>query len=96
MNKGELVKKTKEILNLSSERAAADVIDGFTKVMLEVLSSGEEISLSGFGKFVTSIRDEHKCRNPKTGEEVVVPKKRVLHFKPSISAKQRINENINK
>lgn len=96
MTKSELVKKTKEIMNLRSDKAATEVVDGFTKVLMELISSGEEISLGGLGKFTPTVKAERKCRNPKTGEEVVVPEKKSFKFKPSTTIKRMMNESVNK
>lgn len=83
MKKPELVKKIQEALNLRSQKEASDVLEGVTKVLIEALKAGEEVTLSDFGKFKSVTRAARECRNPKTGEAVKVPECTTVKFKPS-------------
>jgi integration host factor subunit alpha len=55
------------------------------------IERGEAVKLSGFGAFVVRRKGQRIGRNPKTGKEAVVSPRRVVAFKPSEIAKQRIN-----
>lgn len=92
MTKQELSKKLKEALNLNSEKAGAEVIDKFTAVLLEAAKAGDEVTLGGFGKFVTVTKPARTCRNPKTGEMMEVPEKKAVKFKPAGNLKKVVNE----
>lgn len=60
--------------------------------ILEALNKGDKVELRGFGSFRTRHRKERKGRNPKTGEEIKVPAKRVVYFKPGKELKELINK----
>lgn len=55
------------------------------------LNQGEKIELRGFGSFRVRERNSRKGRNPKTGEAVDIPAKRVAYFKPGKELKELIN-----
>ena len=55
------------------------------------LASGGRVELRGFGAFSTRSRDARKGRNPRTGDAVDVPGKRVPYFKPCKEMRARLN-----
>ena len=55
------------------------------------LADGGRVELRGFGAFTTRSRGGHTGRNPRTGAAVVVPAKRVPHFKPGKEMRVRLN-----
>lgn len=55
------------------------------------LAEGGRVELRGFGAFSTRQRAERKGRNPRTGEAVDVPAKRVPYFKPGKEMRERLN-----
>ena len=55
------------------------------------LAEGGRVELRGFGAFSTRGRDARMCRNPRTGEAVDVPAKRVPYFKPGKEMRERLN-----
>lgn len=61
------------------------------QAMSSALASGDRIEVRGFGSFSLYIRNPRTGRNPKTGESVHVPAKRVLHFKPGKKLRGDIN-----
>lgn len=92
MLKGDLVKKVKEALSLSSDKAANEALDKFVNVLIEAAKAGEEVTLNGFGKFTQITKPARKCRNPKTGETIDVPEKKVVKFKLANTLKNGMNE----
>lgn len=80
MNKNELaLQMTKSTGGTKSE--ALKVIDALVKVVAEELKKKEgKLTLVGFGTFKTIVKKEKKGRNPRTGKEIVIPKKRVVKF----------------
>ena len=66
------------------------------EIMLEEikkpLTSGEDVMISGFGKFCVKEKKERKGRNPATGDDLMLPPRRVVTFKCS----QRLREKISK
>ena len=67
---------------------AADV---FFDEITQRLAKGGRVELRGFGAFSTRERDARKGRNPRTGETVDVPGKRVPYFKPGKEMRARLN-----
>lgn len=67
-----------------------------TKVILEAigaaLEEGGRIEIRGFGSFSTVVRSARIGRNPKTGQRVEVPARRVLHFKPGLELRKRVDK----
>ena len=61
---------------------ALDVVMVLTEEIIEALVRGEKVELRGFGSFRVRQRGPRTGRNPKTGESVEVPPKRIPYFKP--------------
>lgn len=67
------------------------VVDIFFDEIAQRLAEGGRVELRGFGAFSTRERDARKGRNPRTGEAVDVPAKRVPYFKTGKEIRQRLN-----
>jgi integration host factor subunit beta len=91
MIKADLVNKLAEEMNISKQEAETGV-NLFFKAIKDAIQRGEEIELRGFGSFRFRQRDARSGRNPRTGEPVKVPPKKVLYFKPSKILKNMINK----
>ena len=91
MIKADLVNKLAEEMNISKQEAETGV-NLFFKAIKDAIQRGEEIELRGFGSFRFRQRDARSGRNPRTGEPVQVPPKKVLYFKPSKILKNMINK----
>ncbi len=59
--------------------------------IVEALTSGEKVELRGFGSFHHRERNPRQSRNPKTGQKVQVPAKKVAYFRPGKGLKELIN-----
>lgn len=67
------------------------VVDIFFDEIAQRLSEGGRVELRGFGAFSTRERGARQGRNPRTGEAVAVPNKRVPYFKPGKDMRERLN-----
>ena len=67
------------------------VVDIFFDEISEKLAKGGRVELRGFGAFSTREREARQGRNPRTGETVSVPGKKVPYFKPGKEMRQRLN-----
>jgi integration host factor subunit beta len=67
------------------------IVDIFFDEIAERLANGGRVELRGFGAFSTREREARKGRNPRTGESVEVPGKRVPYFKPGKEMRARLN-----
>ena len=90
MIKADLINKIAREMNLSRQEAELGV-NLFFETIKDAILRGEEIELRGFGSFRFRERGPRLGRNPRTGESVKVPPKKVLYFKPSKLLKNLIN-----
>ena len=70
---------------------ASDYVNEVLELMKETLEEGEEIKVSGFGKFEVRHKGERMGRNPRTGDEILIPERKVLRFKVSQVLKDELN-----
>jgi integration host factor subunit beta len=82
-----LAKENPELRIEDVERA----VDTFFDEVAESLAEGGRVELRGFGAFSTRQREARKGRNPRTGDTVDVPEKRVPYFKPGKEMRARLN-----
>ena len=73
-------------------REAKAIVDNLFDVMKESLQKGERIEIRGFGSFVMRQYGSYKGRNPKTGEIVDVPPKKIPHFKVGKELRDLVNK----
>jgi len=67
------------------------VVDIFFDEIAQRLADGGRVELRGFGAFSTRAREARTGRNPRTGEAVAVPEKRVPYFKAGKEIRERLN-----
>ena len=90
MNKAELITKVsaKERIPLKVSKV---IVDTLFDAMMESLKKGEHIEIRGFGSFTVRNYKSYKGRNPKTGQIVDVPPKKLPHFKVGKELKEMVN-----
>src|ERR1700741_2069951 len=91
MTKAELVDEVARVVQLTKKQAETIVNIVFDSIV-ESLRAGEKIELRGFGSFRLRSRKSRTGRNPKTGEKVEVPSKKIPYFKPGKELKELINK----
>lgn len=87
MTKAELVEEVARAAELN-KRDAEVIVETVFDSIIGALHKGEKVELRGFGSFRTRERGPRRGRNPKTGEPVDVPAKRVPYFKPGKELKE--------
>jgi integration host factor subunit beta len=90
MTKAELVEEVSRVSDLTKKHSEV-IVDTVFQSIIDALHRGEKIELRGFGSFRLRKREPRKGRNPKTGDKVDVPPKRVPYFKPGKELKDLIN-----
>ena len=90
MTKAELVDEVSRDSDLNKKDAEV-LVQTVLDSIVDSLNSGEKVELRGFGSFRLRERASRQGRNPKTGEKVFVPAKRVPYFKPGKELKTLIN-----
>lgn len=94
VTKSELIARLAEhypqLVLKDAEFAVKTILDA----MARTLAAGQRIEIRGFGSFALSHRPPRVGRNPKSGETVMVPGKRVPHFKPGKELRERVDAGL--
>jgi integration host factor subunit beta len=90
MTKAQLIDEVARVADLSRKHAEL-IVDIFFQSIVNALERGEKIELRGFGSFRIRKRNARQGRNPKTGDQVSVPAKRIPYFKPGRELKELLN-----
>lgn len=91
MNKSELITKVSEVSGVS-ESEVGKVVNSLTAVIKDTLIAGDKVKLVGFGNFEVVNRAARKCRNPRTGEEVMSKPSKSAKFYPGGPLKDALNQ----
>lgn len=89
MNKGELVDQIAQKTDVTKKQADT-IVTAMVETIVEAVSTGEKISLIGFGNFEARTRQAREGRNPKTGEKMQIAATRIPAFAPGKLFKQRV------
>lgn len=76
------------------KKKAAQLLESLLKLMAETLEGGEDVLISGFGKFCVKQKDARKGRNPATGEDLMLGSRRVITFKCSPILRSKVNAGV--
>ena len=90
MTKADLIDDVSRNSSLSKKDAEV-IVQTVLDSIVDSLKTGEKVELRGFGSFRLRDRASREGRNPKTGERVFVPAKKVPYFKPGKELKELIN-----
>ena len=91
MTKSELIARLAERYPQLVSKDAEFAVRTILECMSRALAEGHRIEIRGFGSFALSHRPPRVGRNPKSGERVEVPGKRVPHFKPGKDLRERVD-----
>ena len=91
MTKSELILKITSKNSYLYHKDVYKIIDTLFNCVTKELKDGDRIELRGFGTFTTKMRNARIGRNPKTGDPVAIPQKKMPFFKMGKSMKERIN-----
>jgi integration host factor subunit beta len=91
MTKADLVERIASRVELS-KKDSETVVNTVFHCIVDALAQGDKVELRGFGSFRTRKRNPRIGRNPKTGDKVEVPAKKVPFFKPGKNLKKLVNE----
>jgi integration host factor subunit alpha len=72
-------------------KQSTDTVETIISTMKDTLATGENVLVSGFGKFCVKEKAERKGRNPATGEDLMQPARKVVTFRCSGKMRERIN-----
>jgi integration host factor subunit alpha len=72
---------------------AREALETVLTIIKNSLANGDDVLISGFGKFNVKDKSARKGRNPKTGESMILEGRKVVTFKPSVKLRQKVNNN---
>ena len=74
------------------KKDSAELLETALQLIKHTLESGEDVKISGFGKFSLKTKRPRRGRNPQTGESLVLAGRRILSFKASHVLKESVNK----
>ena len=74
-----------------TQQKALETIEILLKLIKQSLESGEDVMISGFGKFCVKNKKKQKVRNPATGKDLILAPRKVVTFKWSGKLKEKLN-----
>jgi len=93
LTKQDLVEMIYSELNLS-KKESVNVLESIFKIIKDELTAGNDVMISGFGKWSVRNKRARKGRNPKTGEEMMIEARKVVTFKSSKTIKVKVSEGM--
>ena len=90
MNKAQLIDSMASMTGLTKADTER-TLEAFVQSVTKSIQKNEEVKLVGFGTFSVSDRKERAGRNPQTGEEIVIPARKVPVFRPGKELKSSVN-----
>ena len=90
LTKKDVVEMVYSELGISKIESTA-LIESFFEIIKDELAKGNDIMVSGFGKWTVKSKRERKGRNPQTGEDITIAARKVVTFKPSVVLRNNVN-----
>ena len=90
LTKARIVEAVAEEIGFAKNRAS-DIIEIAIEVIKNSLESGQDVLISGFGKFCVKEKNQRRGRNPATGQSMMLRPRRVVTFKCSGKLRNKIN-----
>jgi len=90
LTKNDIVEQIQDQLGFLKNQSR-DITESLLEIMKSAMESGDDVLVSGFGKFCVKEKAERKGRNPATGEEAILPARRVVTFKCSGKLREKVN-----
>lgn len=90
LTKSEIIDSVQEETGLPRKRCD-ELVEDLLELIKGTLENGEDLMISGFGKFCVKEKNERKGRNPATGDDLMLSRRRVITFKCSQSLREKIN-----
>ena len=90
LSKADIVKDIQLKTGFTRNQSVA-FVETLLELIKKTLESGEDVMISGFGKFCVNSKKERRGRNPATGSEMMLDARRVVTFKPSGKLREKVN-----
>jgi len=92
LTKSQLIESVQQRLDLP-RKACSDLVESLLEIIKQTLADGEDLLISGFGKFCVKEKQERRGRNPQTGENLMLGSRRVVIFKCSGVMRDKMDRN---
>ena len=89
LTKIDIVQKMQDRLGFQKNHSIA-ITESLLEIIKSSLESGDDVLISGFGKFCVNEKKTRRGRNPSTGEDLILPDRRVVTFKCSGKLKEKV------
>jgi integration host factor subunit alpha len=90
MTKEKIIDTVRQELGLPQKKST-EMVEQLLETIKSTLASGEDVLVSGFGKFCVNDKKERKGRNPATGDSMMLRPRRVVTFKCSGKLRRKVN-----
>jgi integration host factor subunit alpha len=90
LTKADLIERIQSNNDLTNKQST-DIVEATIGIIKDTLATGEDVLISGFGKLCVKEKAERKGRNPATGEDQMLPARRVVTFKCSGKLRDKVN-----
>lgn len=94
MTRSDLVAVLAERFGQLTQRDTEFAVKTILDAMSDALARGHRIEIRGFGSFSISRRPPRVGRNPRSGEQVMIPEKLAPHFKPGKALREAVDQNL--
>lgn len=91
LTKDKLTEKIREE-TAYQKKEAVNILETLSEIIKQTLANGEDVLISGFGKFCVRDKKARRGRNPASGESMVLDARRVVTFKCSRGLREKINQ----
>ena len=91
LTKADIANSIKEQFGFTKNQSF-ETVETLLEIMKKTLESGEDILISGFGKFRVKEKAERRGRNPATGGDMMLASRKVVTFKCSVMLRDKVNE----
>ena len=90
LTKDHIIKSVQRQFDLSKSQSA-DLVESVLEIIKRTLAEGEDVLISGFGKFCVREKKERRGRNPATGNDLMLSARRVVTFRCSSLLRDKLN-----
>ena len=74
------------------KKESVSIVESIFEIIKEDLDQGNDVMISGFGKWTVKVKKKRKGRNPQTGESLMIDARKVVTFKPSQVLRGAVND----
>ena len=90
LTKADLIERIQSNNDLTNKQST-DIVEATIGIIKDTLATGDDVLISGFGKFCVRDKAERKGRNPSTGDAMMLSPRKVVTFKCSDKLRDRVN-----